>query len=125
MGTRRNELSGPAERPWGRAHAASARLRRALVMPGSAHGKAARISAPILGVGLIGKARAHLAVEPMFAMLLVKTHYTARPTVRTWLFARIQRHSFLCFSSAGRCGHPPRHKAGRLVSAKRRPPVNE
>ena len=47
-------------------------------MPGSAHGKAARISAPILGVGLIGKARAHLAVEPMFAMLLVKTHYTAR-----------------------------------------------
>ena len=43
---------------------------RALVMPGSAHGKAARISAPILGVGLIGKARAHLAVEPMFAMLL-------------------------------------------------------
>ena len=113
MGTRRNESSGPAERPWGRAHAASARLRRALVMPGSAHGKAVRISAPILGVGLIGKARAHLALEPMFAMLLVKTHYTARimPTVRTWLFARIQRHSFLCLSSAGRCGHPPRNKA--------------
>ena len=72
-----------------------------------------RISAPILGVGLIGKARAHLALEPMFAMLLVKTHYTARimPTVRTWLFARIQRHSFLCLSSAGRCSHPPRNKA--------------
>ena len=39
-----------------------AKLRRGLVMPGSAHGKAARISAPILGVGLIGKARAHLMV---------------------------------------------------------------
>ena len=60
----------PRSAPWARAHAASAKLRRALVMPGSAHGKAARISAPILGVGLIGKARAHLAVEPMFAMLL-------------------------------------------------------
>jgi hypothetical protein len=27
-----------------------------------------------------------------------------------WLFARIQRHSFLCFSSAGRCGRPPRNR---------------
>jgi hypothetical protein len=39
-------------------------------VPKAAHGKAARISAPIRGVGLIGKALAHLAVEPMFAILL-------------------------------------------------------